>query len=34
VMFWVEVNQGEGWMQKAGQLPATALAHGHAVVTV
>jgi len=22
VIFWVEVNQREGWMQKAGQLPA------------
>jgi hypothetical protein len=22
VMFWVEVNQREGWMRKAGQLPA------------
>lgn len=26
VMFWVEVNQREGWMRKAGQLPAEALA--------
>lgn len=27
-MFWVEVNQQEGWMRKAGQLPAAAaLAH-------
>lgn len=24
VMFWVEVNQREGWMRKAGQLPAVA----------
>lgn len=26
VMFWVEVNQREGWMRKAGQLPAAARA--------
>jgi len=26
VMFWVEVNLREGWMQKAGQLPAVAVA--------
>ena len=26
VMFWVEVNQREGWMRKAGQLPAAVLA--------
>ncbi len=25
VMFWVEVNQRDGWMRKAGQLPATAV---------
>jgi hypothetical protein len=25
MMFWVEVDQREGWMQKAGQLPAAAL---------
>jgi hypothetical protein len=28
LLFWVEVNEREGWIQKAGQLPAPALA-GH-----
>jgi hypothetical protein len=33
VMFWVEVNQGEGWMQKAGQLPALVNGARHVAVT-
>jgi hypothetical protein len=28
LLFWVEVNEREGWIQKAGQLPAPAFA-GH-----
>ncbi|HEX9282899.1 MAG TPA: hypothetical protein VF882_03860 [Gemmatimonadales bacterium] len=30
LLFWVEVNQREGWIQKAGQLPAPALQHAEA----
>jgi hypothetical protein len=26
LLYWVEVNEREGWIQKAGQLPAPAFA--------
>ena len=30
LLFWIEVNQREGWIQKAGQVPAPSVVHAAA----